>query len=104
MTPETDNLFFRLIGVFLDHVHALEHLADITHVEHVVRFSWRGQELLSHLVEESNSCKSEGFALSADFLVEVTKFHLNNGLEDALHVCLAGDSVVDQVELRQETA
>jgi hypothetical protein len=60
----------------------------------------RRQEIFSQLVEKRNSGHGERLALSADFFVECTEFHLDNGLEDALHVVFARNSVVNQMELR----
>ena len=104
VAPEFDDLFLALIEVFFDHVHALENLANIAHVENVMGLSGSGEEVLTQLVEQLNSSNSKRFALGADFFVECGEFHFDNCLENALHVLLVRDRVVDHVELTEKTS
>ena len=58
MAPELYYGLFALIEIFLNHIHALKYLADITHVKHIVRFSRGRQEVFCELVEKLDSCDS----------------------------------------------
>lgn len=74
MTPKLNHVFFGVLVCLLGHVESLENFRDITHVEHVVRVSWSGQELILHGLEELDSADSEWLAKCLDLLGEVVEF------------------------------
>lgn len=88
VTPKLDKMLFCILIALLCHVHALEHLRDVTHVEDIVRLCRCGEELFLDSIEELNRGNSEGFAESLDFFRESVELERGQTLENALEVLL----------------
>lgn len=71
VAPKFDQVLLGVLICLLSHVQALEHLRDITHVEHVVSVGGRWQELLLHSVVHIDGTKGQVLAQSLDLLGEV---------------------------------
>jgi hypothetical protein len=103
VTPKFNQMFFCVLVRLLSLVAALEDFADIAHVEHIMRLSRGGQELLRNTVKQLDSCNSKWVAKCLDFFREAVELCCSESFKNAFQVLFRWVDVINNMELGKHT-
>jgi hypothetical protein len=97
MDPQSEDSQLRVAVKLVENVNALNNLADVSHVEDVMRLGWSGQEIINNGVVNVYCCCCEGFRYLLDVVVEVLseEFVRQDIMINSTHLALRGEGKVE---------
>ena len=90
VNPKPENGQFRITVEFVENVNTLDDLADISHVEDVMRLGRSGQECISNRVVKTDGCHCQCFGYLLYLIIEILgkEFVRQNVVENSPHLRL----------------